>query len=186
VFEVLETEVNKVNKSSNNNNRDNIDNRSNTYFATGRRKRRKRLLMFVIPILAVVIAFGVYAAMQAQEQGFGAAMVLHLHPNFTLIVDGTPSSVPKNIGIEAPLYKDHTLDKYGMTGMAPIHTHDSSGVIHVESNTKRNYTFDEFLNIWGLDLNDKAVKITVDGKPVNSLDYVLNDGDNIIMEITQQ
>lgn len=178
--------MNKVNKSSNNNNRDNINNRSNSYFATRRRKRKKRLLMFVIPILAVVIVFGVYAVMQAQEQGIGAAMVLHIHPNLTLIVDGSSSHVPENIGIDAPLYKDHTLDKYGMTGMAPIHTHDSSGVIHVESNTNRNYTFDEFLNIWGLHLNDKAVKITVDGKPLNSLDYVLNDGDDIIMEIKQQ
>jgi hypothetical protein len=178
--------MNKVNKSSNNNNRDNIDNRSKSYFAAGRRKRKKRLLMFVIPILTAVIAFGVYAAMQSREQGFGAAMVLHIHPNLTLIVDGSPSSVPENIGIDAPLYKDHSLDKYGMTGMAPIHTHDSSGVIHVESNTNRNYTFDEFMNIWGLDLNNKAIKISIDGKPVNSLDYALNDGDNIIMEIKQQ
>jgi hypothetical protein len=178
--------MNKVNKSSNNNNRDNIDNRSNSYFAIGRRKRKKRLLMFVIPILAVVIAFGVYAVMQAQEQGIGAAMVLHIHPNLTLIVDGSPSSVPENIGIDAPLWKDHSLDKFGMTGMAPIHTHDSSGVIHVESNTNRSYTFDEFLDMWGLDLNDKTIKISAGSKPINSLDYVLNDGDNIIMEIKQQ
>jgi hypothetical protein len=133
--------------------------------------------------LAVVIAFGVYAAIQAREQGFGATMVSHIHPNLTLIVDGSPSYIPENIGIDASMWKDHSLDKYGMTGMAPLHTHDSSGVIHVESNTNRSYTFDEFLNIWGIDLSDKAVKITADGKPVNSLDYVLKDGDNIIMEI---
>ena len=173
----------KGNKFSNNNNRNNSN---NSYFAVGRRKRQKRLLMFVIPILAVVIAFVVYMAMQAREQGFGADMVLHIHPNLTLIVDGSPSSVPENIGIDAPLWKDHSLDKFGMTGMAPIHTHDSSGVIHVESNINRSYTFDEFLDIWGLDLNDKTIKISEDGKPVNSLDYALNDGDNIIMEIKQQ
>jgi hypothetical protein len=176
----------KGNKFSNNNNRDNIDSSSNSYFAVGRRKRQKRLLMFVIPILAVVIAFVIYMAMQAREQGIGADMVLHIHPNLTLIVDGSPSSVPENIGIDAPLWKDHSLDKFGMTGMAPIHTHDSSGVIHVESNINRSYTFDEFLDIWGLDLNDKTIKISADGKPVNSLDYVLNDGDKIIMEIKQQ
>lgn len=179
--------MNKGNKSSHNNNRDNIDySSSNGYFATRRHKRKKRLLTFVIPILAVLIAFGVYAVMQAREQGLGAGIVLHTHPNLTLIVDGSPSSVPESIGINPPLYKDHSLDKYGMTGMAPIHTHDSSGVIHVESNTNRSYSFDEFLNIWGIDLADKAIKISVDDKPVNSLDYVLNDGDNIIMEINQQ
>jgi hypothetical protein len=169
----------KGNKFSNNNTRDNIDNSSSNHYAVRRRKRQKRLLMFAIPILAVVFVFVAYVAMQAQEQGIGADMVSHIHPNLTLIVDGSPSSVPENIGIGAPLYKDHSLDKFGMTGMAPIHTHDSSGVIHVESNTNRSYTFDEFLNIWGLDLNEKAIKISIDGKPVNSLDYVLNDGDNI-------
>ncbi|MGH9976849.1 MAG: hypothetical protein ACRD8Z_13600 [Nitrososphaeraceae archaeon] len=176
----------KGNKARNNIKRDNIDNSSNSYFATGHRKRKKRLLIFVIPILAVIIAFGIYVDIQAREQGLGADMVLHLHPNLTLIVDGSPNSVPKNIGIDAPLYKDHSLDKYGMTGMAPIHTHDSSGVIHVESNTNRNYTLDEFLDIWGLDLNNKAIQISANGKPVNSLDYILNDGDDLIMEIKQQ
>ena len=177
--------MNKVNKSSNNNsnNRDNTTNHNNSYFATRHRKNKKRLLMFIIPILAVVIAFGVYAAMQAREQGLGAMMVLHTHPNLTLIVDGSPSSVPKNIGIDASMWKDHSLDKYGMPGMAPIHTHDSSGVIHVESNTNRSYTLDDFLNIWGIDLSGKAVRISVDGKPIKGLDYVLKDGDNILMEI---
>jgi hypothetical protein len=36
--------------------------------------------------------------------------------------------------------------------------------------------------IWGIDLNDKAIQISANGKPVNSLNYVLN-GDNLIMKI---
>ena len=95
-------------------------------------------------------------------------------------------TLPKDIGISPSLWKDHSLDEYGMPGMAPLHTHDDSGIIHVESVVDRNYTFDEFLDIWGLDLNDKAIQISANGKPVNSLDYVLNDGDNVIMEIKQQ
>lgn len=73
-----------------------------------------------------------------------------------------------------------------MAGMAPIHTQDNSGIIHVESTANRSYTLDEFLDIWGPDFNDKAVQITVNGRPVNSLDYVLKDSDDIIMEIKQQ
>jgi hypothetical protein len=34
-----------------------------------------------------------------------------------------------------------------MPGMAPLHTHDSSGIIHVESVVDRNYTLDEFLDM---------------------------------------
>jgi hypothetical protein len=72
-----------------------------------------------------------------------------------------------------------------MPGIAPLHTHDSSGIIHVESVVDRNYTLDEFLDIWGIDLSDKAIQISANGKPVNSLNYVLN-GDNLIMKIRQQ
>ena len=73
-----------------------------------------------------------------------------------------------------------------MSGMAPIHTHDSSDVIHVESNANRNYTFDQFLDIWRLDLNDKAIQVSVNGKPLNKLSYVLKDSDDIVMEVKQQ
>ncbi len=78
------------------------------------------------------------------------------------------------------LWKDHSLDKYGMqamfdgmSGMAPLHTHDASGIIHVESSVKRNYTLGEFLNIWGgLDLNGKTVKMTIDGANPQTLEIM--------------
>lgn len=175
----------KGNKSDGNKHDKDNDN-SNSYSTIRRRKGRKKLLIFVIPISVMIITFGIYIAMQAREQGFGTTMVSHIHPNLTLIVDGISSSVPENIGIDTSLYKDHSLDKYGMSGMAPIHTHDSSGVIHVESNTNRNYTFDEFLDIWGLNLNDKTIQVSANGKPVNDLSYVLKDSDDIIMDVKQQ
>ena len=34
-------------------------------------------------------------------------------------------------------------------GYAPLHTHDSSGVIHVESPTVRTYTLGELFAVWG-------------------------------------
>ncbi len=72
--------------------------------------------------------------------------------------------MPAQIGIAPSLWKDHSLDQNGMQsmnmvmpGMAPLHTHDTSGIIHVESNTVRPYTLGEFLNIWGgPDTNGKA------------------------------
>jgi len=66
-----------------------------------------------------------------------------------------------------------------------IHMHDSSGSIHVESNANRNYTFDEFLKIWGIDPCNKATQITVNGKPTSNLNFVLKDGDDISMAIKQ-
>jgi hypothetical protein len=111
--------------------------------------------------------------------------------HLTVNVDGKSITIPPGIGIWPQLWKDHSLDKYGMRpmnmtmgGMAPLHTHDSSGTIHVESSVNRNYTLGEFLNIWGLDLNGKTVKMTVDGKPVSDFrNHILRDKEHIILEI---
>ena len=72
-----------------------------------------------------------------------------------------------------------------MQEMAPLHTHDTSGIIHVESTVNRNYTLGEFLNIWGgLDLNGKIVKVTVDGRPITDFrNHVFKDGEQINLEL---
>jgi hypothetical protein len=94
-------------------------------------------------------------------------------------------TISEKIGIERSLYRDHSLDKYGMEGMAPLHTHDSKGTIHVESSAKRDYTLGEFLDTWGgLDVNGKQVNAVVDGQPVSDFrNIVLKDGEQISLEI---
>jgi hypothetical protein len=110
----------------------------------------------------------------------------------SLFVNGKSLTVPAQIGIDPSMWKDHTLDEFGMqampetnmSAMAPLHTHDNIGVIHVESTINKNYTLGEFLNIWGLNINDKPVKMTANGKPVtNFRDYVLRDGERIRLEV---
>ncbi len=115
-------------------------------------------------------------------------MVEHLHPHLDVVVDGKSITVPSQIGINSSLWKDRSLDKYGLQGLSPLHTHDNSGTIHVESNANRSYTLGEFLNIWGgLDLNGKkTVKATlVNGSnPVSDYNnLVLRDGQRIKLEI---
>ena len=73
------------------------------------------------------------------------------------MIDGQSATIPANIGIDSSLWQDHSLDQYssmpdmpdGMSGMAPLHTHDTSGRIHVESRVSREYTLGEFFRIWG-------------------------------------
>ena len=116
-------------------------------------------------------------------------MVLHIHPHLNVTDEGKHLTVPAQIGIEATLWKDHSLDNYqGMTGMSPLHTHDASGTIHIESSVKRNYTLGEFLSIWGgLNLNGKTVKLTVDGKPVTDFrNHVFKDGEQINLDIASK
>jgi sulfur carrier protein ThiS len=109
-----------------------------------------------------------------------------------MTVDGKPVAIPAKIGINPTLWKDHSLDKYGMramimnmSNMAPLHTHNSNGTIHVESNTVRPYTLGQFLDIWGgLDTNGKTVKATVDGVPVQDYkNILLRDKEQIVLDV---
>jgi hypothetical protein len=77
-----------------------------------------------------------------------------------------------------------SMPEMNMSAMAPLHTHDDSGIVHVESTINKNYTLGEFLNIWGLNLEGKTVKMTMNGKPMTDFrNHVLMDGEQITLEI---
>ncbi len=156
--------------------------------------------MSVIVAVAVTTALGIGLSLTpttmsgAQMGGGNKAIIMHFHPHLNLIIDGKPVTVPSQIGIDPLLWKDHSLDHYGMqamsngmSGMAPLHTHDATGIIHIESNIIRNYTLGEFLNIWGgLDTNGKTVKATLDGAPVSDYkNIILRDGEQINLDVAK-
>jgi sulfur carrier protein ThiS len=70
--------------------------------------------------------------------------------------------------------------------MSPLHTHDSSGIIHVESLVERDYTLGEFLDVWGGlgTSNDNTVKAIVNGQPLPDWrNHILEDKEQISLEI---
>ena len=111
--------------------------------------------------------------------------MMHLHTHLTLVFDGKEAPVPAQIGIDQTLWDDHSIDSYGMTGMAPLHTHDTSGTIHVESYKIKDYYLGQLLVIWGLNLSEyKQVTLTVNGQPFTDYqNYVFKDGDKIILSV---
>ena len=167
------------------------ENRS--YFSVGRGRRKKNLIIIVIPIaIAVAITLLLLGSMSGVPSSSNK-MVLHNHATLNVTQNGQNQVVPEHIGMvsvgkaEDPLlYGDHSLDKYGMEGMSPLHTHDASGRIHVEANTMRDFRLGEFLDIWkGLDINDKTIQVTVNGNPVSDFrNIILNDGDSISLNIS--
>ena len=154
----------------------------------------------LIVAVAITIALGMGLSMRsttmigAQMGGGNKPIIMHFHPHLNLMIDGKPATVPSQIGIDPSLWKDHSLDQYGMqamangmSGMAPLHTHDATGIIHVESSIIRNYTLGQFLNIWGgLDTAGKTVKATVDGAPVSDYkNIILRDGEQINLDVAK-
>jgi hypothetical protein len=119
-------------------------------------------------------------------------IVMHIHPQLTLHVGEKSLTVPAQIGIDPSHWKDHALDEFGMqsmpemnmSAMAPLHTHDNSGIIHVESTVNRNYTLGEFLNIWGLNIEGETINMTVNGEPLTDIrNHLLGDGEQIKLEV---
>jgi hypothetical protein len=111
---------------------------------------------------------------------------MHIHPHLDLYVDGQKRTVPAQIGIDPGLWRTHKYDRYiGDMGAAPIHTHDASGTLHVESSVTANWTLGNFLQIWGLNFRGRTVQATADGQPVsNYKNVVLKDGEEIVLNVT--
>jgi hypothetical protein len=147
---------------------------------------KKKGLVIAGMVVVIIIGVGInMASMESTDKTNNAKMLMHIHPRLYLNIDGKPYFVPQNVGTDPDLWKDHSLDQYGMNRMAPLHTNTADGMIHVESNVIRNYTLGEFLDIWGLDLKGKLVSVAVYGQPISDYrNHVFKDDESIIMNIT--
>jgi len=147
--------------------------------------KKIKLIIIAGAIIAVAIWVGIVSVKPSDDpKSMSAQIVMHIHPRLYIEMDGQTYMVPQNVGIDPSMWKDHSLDQYGMTGMAPLHTHTNDGIIHVESNVKRDYTLGEFLDIWGIDLKGKTVNATSNGEPITDYRaHVLKDDESIILKI---
>jgi len=68
--------------------------------------------------------------------------VLHHHAHLDVRVHGRAVTVPAGIGIDEARHR-----------VSPLHTHDASGVIHLESPVRRTFTLGQFFTEWGVPLS---------------------------------
>ena len=64
---------------------------------------------------------------------------LHIHQHLDILINGKAMTVPGGIGI-------NPVARF----ISPLHTHDLSGVIHVESDVVRDFTLGQFFDVWGV------------------------------------
>jgi len=102
---------------------------------------------------------------------------LHTHQHLDVVVDGKAVLVPASIGID-------WLNRF----ISPVHTHDETGIIHIESPTIQTFTLGQFFDIWGVKLDatcvggyctgrDKLLRVYANGAMV--------DGDPRTLPLTQ-
>ena len=127
------------------------------------RQTRLRILAAVaglaaaaVVVLAVVAFTGGQTSQQVRGMATGATVdgikcqtseqvAYHIHAHLAIYASGDPQEVPAGIGIP------------GGKCLYWLHTHDATGVIHVESPAQRAYTVGQFFDIWGQPLSTSQV-----------------------------
>jgi hypothetical protein len=106
----------------------------------------------------------------------------HVHAQLNVYINGKQTPVPANLGI----------DPQGRF-LSPIHTHDTSGVVHMESTKFYPFTLGEFINIWGVYFTDNqlgaykagggnVLQLWVDGKQIaDPVKYQMKPHDVMIL-----
>jgi hypothetical protein len=110
-------------------------------------------------------------------------LVLHHHTHLTLVIRGVVHDVPALIGINS-------------RSICWLHTHDATGVIHIEAADARPLTLGDFFSLWGMSLGPttligqtagpgEAIQATVNGTAVSGdpRAIVLNNLDDIVVQL---
>lgn len=155
--------------------------------AARRRQRRSRWLWLggggvtlVVVIAAIIFAARAQAAptIAGIQCNQSEGTVTHIHQHLAIYDKGTPVIVPADIGINA-----------AQGCLFWLHTHDSTGVIHVESpNQGTTYTLGQFFAIWGQPLSGTRVASAVATGSAHVRAYVngrLYTGDPRSIPLTQ-
>jgi hypothetical protein len=106
----------------------------------------------------------------------------HIHAILHIYRDGLLQPVPAGIGIDAAKHVETSL-----------HTHDGTGIIHMETTHPYEFTLGDFFKVWGVKLGPAQVggltgaggnglHFYVDGKPLsNPAAHVLHNGESIVI-----
>ncbi|HWE91695.1 MAG TPA: hypothetical protein VG317_19695 [Pseudonocardiaceae bacterium] len=80
------------------------------------------------------------------------ALTEHIHVHLDVIVNGQPVTVPQYVGI------DNVAQS-----ISPLHTHDTSGVIHIESPRQATFSLAQFFTEWNIALSSGRIGGYADG-----------------------
>jgi hypothetical protein len=108
--------------------------------------------------------------------------VFHIHGNLSVYTDGKKQTVPANIGIDSQ-----------SQFLASLHTHDDSGVVHMEAVQPYPFKLGQFFTIWGVPFTASqlgsyhtgpglVLQTWVNGKQVkDGVNYVMKPHDKIVV-----
>jgi hypothetical protein len=86
----------------------------------------------------------------------------HIHSHLTIIKDGVTQRIPGEIGLTGCAYE--------------LHTHDDSGMLHVETSIAKKFTLGQFFLVWGEPLS----RTNIAGLSGESVRFFISDNDNVV------
>jgi len=108
--------------------------------------------------------------------------ISHTHSWLHIYDDGKKETVPANIGVDQA------------TGtISPLHTHDTSGIIHMEADRDFDFTLGQVMAIWGVKFSDNQIgslkakgdqqlQVYLNGQRVNDpVNVVMPERGNIVI-----
>lgn len=113
----------------------------------------------------------------------GELLNYHVHQHLDVFIDGKKMPVPANIGIDDGAF------------ITELHTHDGSGIVHVEAGKALPYTLGQFFGVWGVRLSKtcvggycspaQQVHFYLNGKPYTGdpNDLVLKNHEEIVIAV---
>lgn len=146
------------------------------------RNRNFKKALKIAPFIFAIGGIGWFISTipSVPETDIIARQGLHWHSELSIVIEGEKQEVPADIGIGAT----HN----------PIHTHDASGVIHMEFSglvKKDNLKLGQFFKIWNKQFNsncifdycnsqERKIKMSVNGQPNADFEnYIMRDQDKI-------
>lgn len=100
---------------------------------------------------------------------------VHYHAHLDIEADGQPVLVPGNLGIAA-------------SALSPLHTHDPTGIVHIEARSAARFTLGQLFTEWNVTLSASCVG-GLCADPAHQLRFYANgtryDGDPRQLVLTQ-
>src|SRR3990170_304746 len=155
--------------------------------------RRRRRLMLIFGILLAVLIVVSIAGLLSRDSGASEPAIagitcererldFHIHVRLSIFVNGQRREVPEGVGIrDGCLYW--------------LHTHDASGLVHIEAPSPVEFRLGQFFAVWGEPLGERrlldaapeaglSVRTLVDGNLYQGdpADVPLTDGEVIVLQ----
>lgn len=109
----------------------------------------------VVVLMVGIIAGAVYVLTRSEVPGTPPlpclpqeALFLHIHQWLRITIGGVGNvTILARTGIVSPHYNSNGI-AVGGSCFEPIHTHDGSGIVHIESPDRTYYTLGNFFKVW--------------------------------------